>query len=148
VLAPLVYMLVGLLIYAVEKKLSGLVVFAILSFLLFLLSPAYWRWSVRRRLQRLLSEGQNAGLGKGRLIIRPNGLRVTKEGADNALNWSYVEKIVESETHVYIYISAVSALMIPKLAFASDAEREHFVEIARQYREVAAGLRPAILSDR
>lgn len=124
-----------------DGGITGRTTFAMASLIWVLLFPAYWRWCSVRLVRRLLSEGLNSSLGKSNtLSIGPEGLQAVGPEGESKLKWTAVEKIVTSESYVYLYVSAVSALMIPTAAFADSAARNQFVEAARQYREAAAGL--------
>jgi hypothetical protein len=96
----------------------------------------YMRWkvaSVASTTKRMLAEGQNAGLfGPRTLSIEPEGLRESKSTGDSMRIWSAVEKVLVTDTHAFIYLSAVEAYLLPRRAFkTSDAFQEFVDEVSR-----------------
>jgi hypothetical protein len=53
--------------------------------------------------------------------------------------WPAVERIVVDSGMLYIYISSVSAVVVPRRAFTTDAEFASFEETARKHLAEAAG---------
>jgi len=141
-LASAAFVGIGILISVAEGTFTGLAAFGLVSVLWFLLMPAFIVRRTIKNVRRMLSEGENRGLlGKCTLSIAVDGLRVVRETGESTFAWCAVERIVTSERHVYIYVGATSALVIPKDAFADPAGCEWFVERARAWHEAA--LRPA-----
>jgi hypothetical protein len=80
---------------------------------------------VRRQFGRLvpafLKEGDNNTLlGKHRLAIGPNGLRTVNEHHESTVRWSGVERIAQDDDYLFVYVSAMSAYIVPRCAFSSD----------------------------
>jgi hypothetical protein len=95
-----------------------------------------WRGSMKRQIQRLLSEGENKGLlGSQRVIISEEGIANIDELSTYTAKWQTVEKVIASDNCLYIYVSAVSALIVPKRFFASDAAFADFVRQTTEYAE-------------
>ncbi|MBU5592166.1 YcxB family protein [Clostridium sp. MSJ-4] len=90
--------------------------------------PRYIKWMIKRRLTKMLQEGKNAGLlGKGSISLTEEGIVKTSDSDDAKTSWSTVEKIIETKELVIIYISAVSAYIIPIKAFNNNTHKEEFV---------------------
>lgn len=66
------------------------------------------------------------------LAIAPEGLVEETEFNRSEYKWSAVQKVVGSRKHLFIYVSAGSAHIVPRRAFDSDAEWEQFHEKLRQ----------------
>ena len=96
---------------------------------------------IERKIRKSAEKGEPLGIyGDIDLRIEPEGFHVTYDKGSAFLKWSGVKKITESETDTFFYLRERDALFVPHTAFASDAEREQFVETARRYRENAVGL--------
>jgi hypothetical protein len=53
------------------------------------------------------------------------------------LRWAGVERVDETETHIFIYDSTTSAHVIPKRFFASPAQAQAFYHAAKTYGDRA-----------
>lgn len=109
----------------------------------FFLAPIQWNRIIRKRVRKIYAEGQNRTvLGMHRLVLTPEGIENSSETSDTRTKWSAVEKIVEMERYYYLFVGAAQAHIVPKRAFSDEASGRRFIEIARRYREQAAGLEP------
>jgi hypothetical protein len=98
----------------------------VFGWLVFLL---YWRVSVTRRIRKLLREGGNRGMfGAHTLALLPESLVATGAMDETKLLWDRVERIVEDKAHLYIYVSAISAFIIPKRAFQDKRHMQAFLD--------------------
>ena len=138
----------GLLLIVLYGAFFGTPVGTVLSCIIYVpLGWLLWRLSYRvtvaRRLQRALREGENRDLaGTHVLVIHDEGITTTGQMGETKLKWAVVEKTVEDKEHVYIYVSAVSALVIPKRAFQDEQHMRAFLdEIARFRTALAADAR-------
>lgn len=97
-----------------------------------------WRWSVKRQLQRLLDEGENKGLfTPQRVILSEEGIATIDELSTYTAKWQTVEKIIATDDCIYLYVNAVSAVIVPKRFFANDAAFGDFVRQAREFAGAA-----------
>ena len=102
--------------------------------------PARARRRSRRLVERVYMEGHNRGLfTRRRLTITPETITDATEITVRTMKWVAVEKIAVDQRHAYFYVSAVSAFILPKAAFASEAEFQEFVETAQRYRGDSPG---------
>jgi len=99
----------------------------------------YFPWVYRRKLRKIVdgmvSEGKNRGLfSHHRVTISPEGVTDSGEHNQTATAWRAVERVAAAGEHAYIYTSALSAIIVPRRAFASPSEFEAFVQTAREYQ--------------
>jgi len=95
----------------------------------------YYRWWVAYSARKLAGEGENKGVLCDHVIaITEEGLRETTQVSESRSTWTGIERIVENEEYVFIYISACQAHVIPKRAFASEKDSKEFIEQARLFR--------------
>jgi len=117
----------------------GLVIWVIYSVAWVLLIPVFFRVLLRRNATKLHKEGQNRGrLGRHTMTLTPDGIVDTTEFGEERHTWSVVEKIAEDENYVFIYMSATSAHVIPKRAFAHQAALDAFLNTARAFQAQCA----------
>ena len=108
---------------------ASAVVFVVLFSVLFSnLLPA----SLDRHARRLYKEGTNRGvLGEHELECDDRGLVERTEVNESRQSWQGVERIAETESHAFIYISAMMAHVIPK-ASVTSGDPGQFLTQARQ----------------
>lgn len=88
-----------------------------------LLANPYIRWRTRQMSNRLLSEGQNNGFyGPCELEAGPEVLIETRPSGSTTRNWSSVERVVMTPSHLFAYTSGTEAYVVPRRAFREEAE--------------------------
>ncbi len=111
------------------------------------LQLALFPWLYRRKVKRIvggmLSEGRNRTiLGKQRVAISPEG--ITKVGDFDRLvvAWSGVERVVRTGDRVFIYTSALTAIIVPRRSFKDSVDFDQFAMTATKYQEEAGAALP------
>lgn len=96
--------------------------------------PKYLKQSVSKRISKMLNEGENEGkgiLGKHSFSLSEDGIVDISEHSELRTKLSAIENAVESKDHVFIYISAVSAFIIPNGVFESEAHKQDLLKMLR-----------------
>lgn len=93
------------------------------------------RWAeprlLRRYVAKALRAGRNQGVfGRQRVTLTPEGITEANELRQSTVRWPAVERVVRDRAHAYIYLSSMSAVVVPQRAFASAGEFEEFVRTA------------------
>ncbi len=102
--------------------------FIISSILWVVFYPKSLKKSVKRKISKILEEGKNTGiLGNHIFSFTEEGIVDKTEFSET--KYSLIEKVVESETHIFIYVSAVMAYIIPIRIFGSADEKNNFLNI-------------------
>ncbi len=105
------------------------------SYLIFGLASIAWVIYYPKKIEKHLvktikkrfEEGDNHGLlAETVLIMDEEGLHFQNDYNESFVKWSVVNKIEESESHIYLFNSSISAHIIPKMAFSSTNEMEEF----------------------
>jgi hypothetical protein len=119
----------------------------IVGIIFFLAYPRMHEQNLRKQLPKMLNEGTNESvIGKQTIIITPEAvINETPTGEQKAF-WSSVDKIVETSDYIFLYVSSVSAAIIPRSAFPSEEQRNAFLELAKQYHQSATGRRSSTIS--
>ena len=100
---------------------------------LFVLYPYINRYSYVRRLKKLYSEGDNkAILGKHKINVSKDDLMAVTPAGESKIKWSSINKIMKNEKFIFLYISAASAIMIPRKSFADRQMEDGFLKIVHQ----------------
>lgn len=86
----------------------------------------------RRSTQRLYGEGKNAGmLGPHAVTLEPQWLAETSSEREVRTRWRSVERLALTDAHIFLYVTGFSAVIVPLRAFASEAEKSAFLELAQ-----------------
>jgi len=135
----LALLLTGSVITITQQGPLAILVFAVAAMIWILVTPTYLRWHHRRRAKELIREGSDRLiLGKHRLSIEPDGLRETSNYNETKTRWFAIERIESSSEATFIYITATSAIVIPKQSI-SDGNYEEFVQAIRVHLGQSAG---------
>jgi hypothetical protein len=111
-----------------------LVVLSVYTLLWFLIVPFLLKKWKKKLILKQLSEGDNKGLlGKTRLEFNDQGIFGESESTRLKLNWDIVNNIEETEDHIFIYVSTVSAITIPKRSFKKKSEIKKLRKELNQY---------------
>jgi YcxB-like protein len=92
--------------------------------ILVLLYPRYARWYTRRASMAY----QNLPLPM-RLVIDDAGIQAHLDGQSGSTAWKLIERSVETDTHVFLYLNRLRAYIIPKAALKSDADHKRLREL-------------------
>jgi hypothetical protein len=72
-------------------------------------------------------------VGPRRLRISPEGVYVGYEKYTSFASWPIIWFLGAGEEHLFLYISATEAFIIPRRAFADSEEAETFLKLAQRY---------------
>ena len=84
--------------------------------ILVLFYPKYARWYTRRASMAY----QTLPLPMT-LIIDETGIQAQLDGQSGSTAWKLIERTVETETHIFLYLNRLRAYIIPKSALADEA---------------------------
>ncbi|WP_255288064.1 YcxB family protein [Bacillus pseudomycoides] len=105
-----------------------------------LLYPAYFYKHIERNINKMLKEGSYSNLlGTHNVQIIDEGIIETNNGGETKLNWKGIEKVEENEAYIFIYVSSMSANIVPKHAFAHENSKSEFM------RRLRAGMESSII---
>lgn len=124
--------------YYLSTRVMGFLLFSTL----WLLNCFFWKWFFSSIvMKRILKEGRNRSvLGRHEIVLEESKLieRTSLNKMHNA--WSGIERVLENDRHIFIYLSGSQAHVIPKRAFESQEEARTFFETAKAYHGRAQGL--------
>jgi hypothetical protein len=100
--------------------------------------PRIQEWQLRTMVERMYGEGRNLLLyGPRRVALTPQFLNNASPHSQSVTRWLGVEKLVVAERALYIYISSVSSIVIPRRAFSSDDHFQTFFHTAQEFHAQA-----------
>jgi hypothetical protein len=91
--------------------------------------PKYFMSVTMKRVSKMIEEGKNNDLlGNHIVIVDEEGLVEKSKNGENSINWMGVERIVSTESYFFIYVSSISACIVPKSSFDNESSRDIFFE--------------------
>jgi YcxB-like protein len=131
VLPALIYILLGNILSFVGCMLGIITLFA------FSASQAkFRRYITARQVKDLYGEGRNQGtLGHHEIIFRDDGISDESDSGEQFVKWQAVEKTIKTEKYIFVYVSSVSAHLIPRRIFHSDAAYDELYDLILQKKE-------------
>jgi hypothetical protein len=105
--------------------------------------PAVMRSSVRRNVQSLLQSSRNLLFwGDQWVAVTPREVRRRTAWCYVSVLWAAVERLDVTDQHVFIFIAANAAFVVPLRDFPDAAAQLQFVEAARGFQAKADSLAP------
>lgn len=91
----------------------------------------------RRQMNRLKPDDDGFVIGSQNVSLEDEGIR-QRSGRHQALfQWTLIRAVAITDQHVFVMVDRIAGIILPKRAFASDADREAFVsEIERRSGKV------------
>ena len=72
-----------------------------------------------------------------RLRLEPGGLHASEPGAEGKIEWSKIRKVEVTPRYFFLYVTYRQAFIVPRAAFADQAEADAFLKRAKEYWEAA-----------
>lgn len=100
-----------------------------------------------QHIRRLYEEGKNRALfGHHHVRLLPDRIEVSTEFSRGEVKWEGVERVVDNEQYIFIYVSALNAYVINKKYFPSEQHAQHFFALAQHSHAQALRLEGASLA--
>ncbi|GEK91235.1 YcxB family protein [Alkalibacterium kapii] len=111
-----------------------LTIFIFMSIVWFIYYPKYVNWELKKGVEKMLEEGNNENLfDRKSLTITEEGLREVSSIGSSNVSWDKINSVDETKEYIYVYISSLSAHIIPKRAFNDPNEQKNFLnELMKQ----------------
>ncbi|MTK11455.1 MAG: YcxB family protein, partial [Clostridiaceae bacterium] len=91
-----------------------LTIFTIYAVLRTIFYPKFFKNRMSKRLLKMVNEGKNMDmLGNRKLSLTEEGIINITKVSESKTRWDAIESIEETEKYIFIYISSVSAYIIP-----------------------------------
>ncbi len=91
--------------------------------------------ALRSMVRRQFSEGTNRSIiGPRTLVLTDQGLSEQSSAGELQTKWQSVERVASNDRYLFIYLSSVSAHVIPRDAFGAPEQLEQFLTAIEQQR--------------
>ena len=109
-------------------------VFSIASLIWLLFYPRYFDWEMRRRIVKMLLEGNNDHLFKKRkMAVKDKGITESSATGETNTKWNEINRVDETSEYIYIHNSSISAYIIPKRIFENENTLNIFLKELLKY---------------
>lgn len=121
-----------------SKQLSvAMVTMAVMASILWVIFiPKRLKKNAEDRFLKVLNSGDNSSiLGKHTIRFSNEGLLISKPSSESMMKWESFVKVEQSIDHYFMYNSAISAIVIPKLHLGNQSAsvyaqlKEHFPDL-------------------
>jgi hypothetical protein len=108
--------------------------FLLLAGLWIVFYDRWYFWRVRKNLTNLLKEGSNKGLfGKYVLVLEKQTIKSIGINGETQYQGPFIQQIREDKDYLFLYISSVSAIILPKRAFYNEYEIDNAKEVFKSH---------------
>jgi hypothetical protein len=123
-------------LYLKQMSVAVITVAVILSILWLIFIPKRLKKNAEKRFLKVLNSGDNSSiLGTHKIKIEDDGIHVEKPNSSGFMKWNAFNKIEQTVDHYFLYNSAISALIIPKMKlgtmgqYVHDELKKHFPDL-------------------
>lgn len=97
------------------------------------------KWTYMKKLQ-----SEKAGtIGQRVIEIDEKGISIFAQDLNGGITWGLVHSVEEDKKHIYIFTSAMNAVIVPKNAFKKPKGAEEFFDKCSQYLKAANNAKTA-----
>lgn len=107
-------------------------VFSVLALLWALFFLKWYKSRIARKSIKLIASGKVPGVVGPHELFIEQGIISDKTSA-NITRYEQIEKVIETRSHVFVYVSEVMAYIVPKNAFSSPEELVAFKAILASF---------------
>ncbi len=128
-------------VYRQDGGLHGIsvLVTAVPVLIIVALTLLFFPHALRSIVRRQLSEGTNQSiLGPRTLVVSDQALVEQSAAGELQTRWGSVERVVSNDRYLFIYLSSVSAHVVPRDAFVTPEQLDQFLAAVEQHRARAA----------
>jgi hypothetical protein len=131
-LTPVVYMVLAFLLgMQTGRPIIYCTIFGIASVVWILIYRKLIERNIRKTMKVMEQSGKMPYGKASTLVYGEDKFTGTTEDMERSLNYSVIEKIVLGKNALYLYESAITAHILPYRAFASDEEKEAFLQFIK-----------------
>ena len=127
--------IVFVLMLSLSKDVTASLIVGALIFLVvwILMGPAIRGETLKRAKRAVSGDLTSPALGAHILEISPSEVIETCEHHKLSTRWDAVEKLIQSDTHLFVLLRGHSAIIIPAAAFSSEEARSAFARDVQGY---------------
>ena len=115
--------------------LYGFVIGVVIGFVFGVFAVMVYGGAAAAKAQR--TQPETAFKGRRRLILGPEGVTQTYVSGRSTNFWASIDAIEATANHIFLYLDARTAYLVPRRAFSCDEAFAKFVKTAQDYLEAA-----------
>jgi len=105
------------------------IVALVASVVCFFAYPAFHRSEVIREFRKATREGDNRSiLGHHTITLTQENIFIKAPGGASTYTWSSINKVAQNDKYVFLYVSSINAIVIPKNAFSGSDSLQEFLD--------------------
>lgn len=132
-LIPALYMFLAFVLgSSSEYPMIYYITFGIASILWVLFSRKIIISTIRKNMKAMEKSGKPPFGQDSTVIFGEERVTTTTRDSETSATYSGIEKIILGKSALYLYINAASAFIVPHRLFASEEEKEGFLQFIRQ----------------
>jgi len=104
--------------------------------------PLLYRWRIRRQIHRFYADSHNYNVvGPRRVNLSPEFVTYSSPVSQTVMRWVGLEGIIAEPQALYLQVAVTAAVIVPRRAFANDADFDRFVAAAHEFHSRAVSMR-------
>ncbi len=101
----------------------GVIVFTVASVLWVIFYPSRLKKMTLKRILKQINNGDNSSVvGPQSLTLTETEILFEKPSSESKFDWSGIKKIKENDSHFFLYVTSISAIIIPKNKIRNEIE--------------------------
>lgn len=129
-----------ILFFETEKDRGFVVCLSVIGVVGFFAYPKVYDDTVMKRMGKYVDDPDNAKLwGRQTVTLSAEGIRLARATAESRLAWSNVVRLAEAPDHLFIYIAAAEAIVVPRRSL----EGASFEDVRGQLRQYMGNATPS-----
>ena len=125
---PLVVLWAIIFFVALGLTVAGLVSHVISFMVGFVFSALFVPVEMALRRRKLRPAADGYVLGPRTVSLSDTGIREESNRHESSFPWKTIQGVEVTDKHVFVMVDRIAAIIIPRTAFATDEERNQFVE--------------------
>ncbi len=131
-LIPVLYMVLAFFLgMQADDPVIMYAVFGIASVIWILIYRKLIEWNIRKSIKMMKQSGKTPYDKAITLVFGEDKITETTKDTENSVGYAALEKMVQGENALYLYVNAIGAQILPYRAFASDEEKEAFLQFIK-----------------
>ena len=123
-----------------QKDLGWVISFGIVGVVFFFAYPRVYDHQALTRVRKDIENPENAkAIGRQTMTLLPECIRVCGPGAESTVSWDRIVKVVGTEDHLFVHLSAAAAIVIPRLSLQGAS----FEEVKARFEQQVGETTPA-----
>lgn len=116
-------------------ELTQMRLFFVVPPLLFFYAPIAWKRRQASLIRKMLSEGSTRSLlGMCSVTLNRDSISIQRPSSLSSYGWEAIDRICVNSDYCYLYVTSLSAVILPRRAFSSQESFNEWVQEAEQLR--------------